>query len=155
MWCIWDIAIRTPSLLPVYVPFELCEKFGIRFGPPPTFWDNVPHFCFFLKASLTSFVLDISLLDILLLLYQLIWRFLIQNKKVTFLITTRMLILTWVRWWYKLCFTAFWKRNHAQVLFIATGNILWNISRPLLDRMEIIQVLGYNFEDLDIKEDIL
>ena len=47
MCCIWDIAIWTPSLLPLYVPFELCEKFGIRFGPPPTFWDNVPHFCFF------------------------------------------------------------------------------------------------------------
>ena len=42
----WDIAIRTPSLLPLYVPFELCEIFGIKFGPPPTFWDNVPYICF-------------------------------------------------------------------------------------------------------------
>ena len=51
MCSIWDIAIWTPSFLPLYVPFELCEKFGIRFGHPPTFWDNVPRFCFFLKAS--------------------------------------------------------------------------------------------------------
>ena len=56
MCCIWDIAIRTPSLLPLYVPFELCEKFGIWFGPPPTFWDNVPHFWVFfsLKAYLSK-----------------------------------------------------------------------------------------------------
>ena len=47
MCCIWDIAIWTPSLLPLYVPFELCEKFGIRFGPPPTFWDNVLQSGFF------------------------------------------------------------------------------------------------------------
>jgi len=66
----------------------------------------------------------------------------------------------------------------SQVLFIATANNLRNISRPLLDRMEIIQVPGYSFEDkvpiaarhllprqlkehglqesdLDIKEDLL
>ena len=34
-----------------------------------------------------------------------------------------------------------------QVLFIATANSLRNISRPLLDRMEIIPVAGYSFED--------
>ena len=34
-----------------------------------------------------------------------------------------------------------------QVLFIATANDLSNISRPLLDRMEIIPVPGYSFED--------
>ena len=54
----WDMAIGTPSLLPLYVPFEHLEKFGIRSGPPATFWDNVPYFCFFffLKASLRSFI---------------------------------------------------------------------------------------------------
>jgi len=35
----------------------------------------------------------------------------------------------------------------SQVLFIATANDLRNISRPLLDRMEIIPVAGYSFED--------
>jgi len=35
----------------------------------------------------------------------------------------------------------------SQVLFIATANDLRNISRPLLDRMEIIPVSGYSFED--------
>ena len=34
-----------------------------------------------------------------------------------------------------------------QVLFIATANSLKNISRPLLDRMEIIPVAGYSLED--------
>ena len=46
------MAIGTPSLLPLYVPFENLEKFGIWPGPPPTFWDNVPHFCFFLRHPL-------------------------------------------------------------------------------------------------------
>jgi len=35
----------------------------------------------------------------------------------------------------------------SQVLFIATANSLKNISRPLLDRMEIIPVAGYSLED--------
>ena len=57
MCCIWDMAIGTPSLLPLYVPFEHFEKFGIRLGPPPTFWDNFPYFWGFLllKASLSIF----------------------------------------------------------------------------------------------------
>jgi len=35
----------------------------------------------------------------------------------------------------------------SQVLFIATANSLRNISRPLLDRMEIIPIAGYSLED--------
>ena len=56
MCCIWDIAIRSPSLLPLYVTFELCEKFGIQFGPPPTL-ATMSHisFSFFLRHPLTLF----------------------------------------------------------------------------------------------------
>ena len=35
----------------------------------------------------------------------------------------------------------------SQVIFIATANSLKGIARPLRDRMEIIQIPGYTFED--------
>ena len=41
MCCIWDVAIGTPSLLPIYVPIEHCEKIGIWLGPPTAFLGNV------------------------------------------------------------------------------------------------------------------
>ena len=35
----------------------------------------------------------------------------------------------------------------SQIIFIATANSLKGIARPLRDRMEIIQIPGYTFED--------
>ena len=35
----------------------------------------------------------------------------------------------------------------SQIIFIATANDLKTIARPLRDRMEIIQIPGYTFED--------
>ena len=48
MCCIWDIAIRTPSLLPLYVPFEHFDQLWIQLGPPPAFGtiSHIPVFFF-------------------------------------------------------------------------------------------------------------
>ena len=53
MCCIWGMAIETPSLLPLYVPFEHYEKFGILLGPLPPF-GTMSHISVFFKASLTQ-----------------------------------------------------------------------------------------------------
>ena len=56
-----------PPPSPFYVSIEHFGKFGILLGPPPTFWDNVPYFCFFLflKASLTSAACNLLLIGVL------------------------------------------------------------------------------------------
>ena len=50
------------------------------------------------------------------------------------------------------CVTAFRHKyqkyvNLVQVVFVATANQLQNMSGPLLDRLEIIQLSGYTLEE--------